>query len=543
MRRAARGDLADAVDEALPRLGVRGLERVVVALDAGPDDHLRAERAGEVGGAQRLVERLGADRVVGRGEPALAEARVEVRAGADRVDAVAVERLADLVEVLLAELLRVVELVVVHEVAEPLDGAAHLLRGRLVAVLGLVAAGHEAGDHRAQRPDPQAHLQVAHRVSVLQVDHVMGGRAARARPRARAARRGCRAGPPARRRRPAARRARRRRSPRSGRARSHASPLAVRVDEPAGRRRARRSPRRPGAGRPASCGSCGSRPSHANPPRRPLTDRRGPAIGASTPIDRCERAPPACSSATNASSSTCAPGPPRADLGVHAHRAAEQQHAPGRRGAGRGRAAARRRPRRRPARASRRRPRGGSARSATRSARRRRARPRATSRCAVRKSPSQRRFWKTVTRAAGGEHLLGLRGARRERLVDDDRHAAPDRLERERRVRVVRRRDDDEVGVPRLVGRRRRPSRPGTRRAPARRARRSTSRSSRARARRPRAMSGAWKTSPGEAEAESATLIASSASSTRAWPTASSRPSSGGRPSRAAAATSSSSRR
>ena len=47
---------------------------------------------------------------------------------ADRVDAVPAERLAHLVEVLSAKLMRVVELVVVDQVAEPVDGAPHLAR-------------------------------------------------------------------------------------------------------------------------------------------------------------------------------------------------------------------------------------------------------------------------------------------------------------------------------------------------------------------------------------------------------------------------------
>ena len=42
-------DLGHAVDQPRPRLGVRHLERVVVALAAGPDDHLRADVAGEIG--------------------------------------------------------------------------------------------------------------------------------------------------------------------------------------------------------------------------------------------------------------------------------------------------------------------------------------------------------------------------------------------------------------------------------------------------------------------------------------------------------------
>ena len=66
----------------------------------------------------------------GEREPALAEARVEVHAARDAVDAVPVERGAHLVEVVARELLRVVELVVVHQVAEALDGRPHLRRGR-----------------------------------------------------------------------------------------------------------------------------------------------------------------------------------------------------------------------------------------------------------------------------------------------------------------------------------------------------------------------------------------------------------------------------
>jgi len=71
---------------------------------------------------------------------------------------VVAERLAHFVEVLLGELLRVVELVAVDEVAEPLDGAPHSLRRRLACVLRLVAAGDEARDHRSEGPDAEARL-------------------------------------------------------------------------------------------------------------------------------------------------------------------------------------------------------------------------------------------------------------------------------------------------------------------------------------------------------------------------------------------------
>ena len=125
---AASGDLADAVDEPRPRLRVRGLEGVVVALDSRPQDHVRSDRGGEVGGDERLRERLGANGVVRRREPAAAESWIQVRPGRDGVDAVIAEDTANLVEVLLGELLRVVELVVVDEVAEPVDGTADALR-------------------------------------------------------------------------------------------------------------------------------------------------------------------------------------------------------------------------------------------------------------------------------------------------------------------------------------------------------------------------------------------------------------------------------
>ena len=62
-------------------------------------------------------------RVVGRHEPALAEARVEVEARRHAVDVVPAERVEHLVEVVLVQLLRVVELVAVDEVAQAVDRA------------------------------------------------------------------------------------------------------------------------------------------------------------------------------------------------------------------------------------------------------------------------------------------------------------------------------------------------------------------------------------------------------------------------------------
>ena len=126
-RGADLGRLGDPLEEPLPRLRVRRLEGVVVALDPRPADHVRADRAGHLRRLAGDPSRLGAHRRVGRDEPAAAEARVEVEARADRVDAVPVERVAHLVEVVPVQLAGIVELVVVDQVAETLDRAAHAL--------------------------------------------------------------------------------------------------------------------------------------------------------------------------------------------------------------------------------------------------------------------------------------------------------------------------------------------------------------------------------------------------------------------------------
>src|SRR5437870_13327093 len=51
------------------------------------------------------------------------------------------------------------ELVVVHQVAEPLHGAMHLLWHRFVSMLRLLAAWDEARYHRAECPDTERGLQ------------------------------------------------------------------------------------------------------------------------------------------------------------------------------------------------------------------------------------------------------------------------------------------------------------------------------------------------------------------------------------------------
>src|SRR5581483_4800663 len=80
--------LADAVDESRPRVRVRRLEGVVVAVDPGTDDHVRADLGGQVDRVERESQRLGPRRVVRRREAALAEARIEVEPARDAVDAV-----------------------------------------------------------------------------------------------------------------------------------------------------------------------------------------------------------------------------------------------------------------------------------------------------------------------------------------------------------------------------------------------------------------------------------------------------------------------
>src|SRR5581483_6880324 len=145
-------------------LRVRGLEGVVVPLDPRPDDHVRAGLRGEVDRLPGQAQRLVAERVVGRAERPLSEAWIQVQTGRDAVDPMTVEGLPNLVQVVRRELPRVVELVVVHEVAESLHRGPYLGHGRGPGQLGLVPAGVEAGGHAAEGPDTEARL---HDASVL----------------------------------------------------------------------------------------------------------------------------------------------------------------------------------------------------------------------------------------------------------------------------------------------------------------------------------------------------------------------------------------
>ena len=60
-----------------------------------------------------------------------------------------------LVAVLLVQLLRIVELVAVDQVAETVDRTAHALGRRLARPLRLVPAGDEPRHHRPEGPDPE----------------------------------------------------------------------------------------------------------------------------------------------------------------------------------------------------------------------------------------------------------------------------------------------------------------------------------------------------------------------------------------------------
>ena len=109
------------------------LERVVVALDRRARDQVRAERRRRSPRPRRTIRRASrAQARVGVDEPAAAEARVEVQAARDAVDVVVAERRAHLVEVVVGELVRVVELVAVDQVAEARRRRGDLVGDRLV---------------------------------------------------------------------------------------------------------------------------------------------------------------------------------------------------------------------------------------------------------------------------------------------------------------------------------------------------------------------------------------------------------------------------
>ena len=132
---------------------VRRLKRVVVALDPRPDDEVGAELAGEVDRVKRLSQRLRPRRGVRRDEAASAEARIEVHTTCKAVDVMPVQGAADLVQVVLRQLLRVVELVAVDQVSETLDSLPYACSGGFAQPLRLVTTRHKACDHGPKRPD------------------------------------------------------------------------------------------------------------------------------------------------------------------------------------------------------------------------------------------------------------------------------------------------------------------------------------------------------------------------------------------------------
>ena len=128
----------------VPALRVGRLERIVVALDPGPDDHRHAELPASSAPRDGDLQGLGAHRRVGIAEAAAPEAWVEVQPAGEAVDVVVrPERLADLVERSARQLLRVVELIAVDQVAEAVDRAADTLDRRL--------ARHAPADSRPER--------------------------------------------------------------------------------------------------------------------------------------------------------------------------------------------------------------------------------------------------------------------------------------------------------------------------------------------------------------------------------------------------------
>ena len=105
------GRLADAGDQPLPGVCVTSRERIVVGLEAKPDDQVGPERARELGRLANQSASLAADACPRMHETAAAEPRVEVQTAGDAVDVMGTERRPDLVEVLVRPLVDV-ELVV-----------------------------------------------------------------------------------------------------------------------------------------------------------------------------------------------------------------------------------------------------------------------------------------------------------------------------------------------------------------------------------------------------------------------------------------------
>ncbi len=152
------GRCGDPVDEPRPGGAVGGLEGVVVALDPRPDDELRPQLPRQLDPLERQPERRLPGRVVGRGKPTLRKARIEVQPARETVDPMPPKRLLHRRQVLAGELLRIVELVIVHQPAQPRNRRLHLLHRRDPRQLRLIPTRIEPRRHRPKRPNPQRHL-------------------------------------------------------------------------------------------------------------------------------------------------------------------------------------------------------------------------------------------------------------------------------------------------------------------------------------------------------------------------------------------------
>ena len=136
------GDFADAVDEAGPTLRdtASGTGSCSPRSRARGSSGRRSRRRSRL---RAVPRQAAAARTASSGDesPPLPNSGFRCVPVAMAVDSVPAERRAHVLEVVLVELLRVVELVVVDEVPEAADRTRHLCRGRLPGVLRLVAAG------------------------------------------------------------------------------------------------------------------------------------------------------------------------------------------------------------------------------------------------------------------------------------------------------------------------------------------------------------------------------------------------------------------
>src|SRR5579875_931974 len=161
LRGRVRHDFAHPFDELVPGVNIVALEVIVVALGAGPDDEMRAQRGGKVHAALERVDALAAQRFVRIDEGPQFIGRIGMQAGGNTINIHRPQRGLDTIYDILIDLARIMILQAINQVGQPIDDAAGLRYHVFVRDFGVIARRYKARNVGAKGPDAQAVLNAS----------------------------------------------------------------------------------------------------------------------------------------------------------------------------------------------------------------------------------------------------------------------------------------------------------------------------------------------------------------------------------------------